>query len=361
MKASHPGTGKSQSSEGSDSLYCFEVPVSAVQVTKKGPGGPTQAILDGSDGQSWMIAIENDVLAAGRPITPAPIKPGDDTSAIDWAGLVDNMALVWRDEGARERLDLRNIGDGAILYSTYDATTAALSPDGLYLLLFRDEGIAVADLREPEIPLRSTGLFPIGQERPDEKPDRRDVSLDNPSSVMMVAATGAGNFTLAIGDYGFVVVADIHIGSTSETPLIVTRAVHILSEGLVYDPVDIIDIVPGKSLFVRHGYGSGIVRFDLRTGAAVQCPLPPGDGERRYGAFQSAVASTGSPGIWVKTDSGPYFWDGAGPLKRVAQEACMVLATDGDHYVGVSSDGRGLVRGRLEDPSKTSLGEEVNS
>lgn len=330
-----------------DSLHRFECPVRPALVTRKIADAPMRAILTATDGRSWEIDLDDDSLSENSPVVPRPMNLGGDNAGIDWLDLANSKVMTLRDDSNRERFEVCDIRDGKILYSVLDVAAAVLSPNGQHLLLFEDDGIAVADLRKPACPIRQSGLFPIGQPGVDDDPSRLDISLDNPNSVMAVAAANGDGFTLAVGDYGFAAVAVVRLGGAEEPPLIVTEAARVLSEGLVYDPVDIVDIIPGEALLVRHGYGTGIARFDLRTGVAAHCPLPDERAESCYGTFRSAVASSGSPAVWVQTDFGPHVWDETGSLKRAPDEACSVLATDGDRYLGLSPDGWDLVRGRF--------------
>jgi len=330
-----------------DSLFRFDGPVRPARVTRKTLDGPAWALLDDARGRAWAVEVDAKSLGADEPVVATPVNLGGDVELIDWCELAENKIVFWRIDGLRERLDVRDTRDGRVLYSALHAATAVLAPDGRHLLIFEDDGIAIADLDEPEKPARQSGLFPTDNQESDDKPGRLDLQLDEPSSAMAVATESVERFTLAIGDYGFAAVAEVRIGGADEPPLIVTEAARAFSKDLVYDPVEIVDVVPGESLLVQHGYGSGITRFDLQAGTEVKCPLPGEQTESDYGTFRNTVSSLGSPLAWVQTNIGPYFWTGTGPLKRVSEDACMVLATDGDRYLGISLVGWDIIRGRF--------------
>ncbi|MCZ6860305.1 MAG: hypothetical protein O7I42_08515 [Alphaproteobacteria bacterium] len=331
--------------ERQDSLFRFAAPVFPAFIGRKDGGGPVQVILTSNDGQGWAINI---VEASVRPDTPVPIKMNSDATISEWSDLAGDKVLACRDYGKREWLGVWDIRNGDTILDELETDNAFICPDGDHLLLFADDGIAVVDLRQPTKPARKSGVFPIGQQDAEDDPERRDWLLDNPGSVMAVQAEpGTGTFTLAIGDYGFAVVADVRLGDEDEPPLIVTKRTRRYHEGLVYDPVEILDVVPGESLVVLHGHGCGVTRFDLQTGVEASCPLPLQNPEPRYGAFRRIVTCSATPGLWVLSDVGPYFWNGTGPVERVPDEACAVIATDGARFLGLSPDGWDLVQGQF--------------
>jgi len=333
-------------------LRRFDTPVFPVLESRRFAAGPVDVVLSSSTGQNWRLTIDDAAVHGGPIDPPRPIDGGTDAEIGAWCDIAGARVLAFRADGRREWLELWDARDGSRIVERPYVDAAVLCPDGDHLLLFEVNGIAVHDLRQPDAPPQQSGLFPLASEETDDKTERADVVLDNPGSVAAVAsAPGEATFTLAIGDYGFAVVAELRLGRPGEPPLILTGRARTLSEGLVYDPVDIIDVFPGDRLVVRHGSGGGVASFDLRTGSVAECPLPDGNRERRYGQFGRVVAARPAPGLWLDTDLGPQFWSGSGDIRSLPRKASRVLATDGDNYLGISPDGWDLVRSRFSDNS----------
>ena len=332
------------------SLHRFDCPVWPALITRQSINGQTQAVLTCPDEQYWLLEVDGPSSSRDAEFTLCPLKLTGDEEVSDWVDLTSDKILVVRDYEDREQLEVHHIGDGGLIYANADAYSAVMTPDGNSLLLLTDDGIEVADLTQPTTPVRQSGLFTVfGIDPADETADlsaRRDRPLDVPGAIT-VASMGPESFALAIGDYGFVVVANVRLGGADEPPLILTERAQKFAEGLLYDPVEIVSLIPGESVTVRHGYGCGLTRFDLKSRAETHCPLPAGNPEIRYGAFHRVVQVSNSPETWVRTDLGPYLWDGADTLTPIGEDAGSVIATDGENYIGLSQDGWDLVGGQI--------------
>ncbi|MCG8543132.1 MAG: hypothetical protein MJE12_02870 [Alphaproteobacteria bacterium] len=341
--------------ERPESLYRFSAPVYPDLTTRKTAEGPAEIILFGEGGDSWALVLDAASLKEDASVEPIPIKQDEAAPIHEWFDIAGTNVLAARVKGRSVRVAAWDVWWTDTLIDGLDAENAVFSPDGEHVLLFLDDGIAVTDLWQPTLESSQSGLFPMGAEESDAGQERLDAVLDNPGSAMAVARSrDAETFTLAIGDYGFAVVAEVRQGGPEEAPLVVTQKAQILSEGLVYDPVEIVDVVPGDYLAVRHGSGAGLTHFDLRTGGNTDCPLPAENTQPRYGAFWRAVPSFTDRGrsFWVRADVGCYFWQVGGALTRASDQISTVLATDGERYVAVSDDGWDLVRGRFSGVSE---------
>jgi len=273
---------------------------------------------------------------------------GVDGKVTDYCDLLGSRVLICCERGGREWHEVQDLRSGGIVFTVQAAECATMTPCGNHLLLFDENGIDIADLQRPAMRIFRTGLLPMAPPdgvEPSDHPVLDGAMLDLPSAALAAATSkDASAFALAIGDYGFAVVIELKLEVTGGQPSVIATPPLKLHEGLVYDPVDIVDLMPRNSLVVRHGSGAGLTRFDLRRGTKEDCPLPAANPEPRYGAFRWAVPSHTSRGLWVQTDVGPHYWDGDGELKEVHQVVCEPLAIDGDHCIGLSPDGCELVR-----------------
>lgn len=203
----------------SDSLYRFDLPVRPVLLTRKFSKGPVCAVVAADGGDAWSIEIGPAALEDGPVGMPSPIRPTGDRTISEWWDVANGRVLALCDYGGPEHADVWNARDGAGIFTARNPEAVVLCPDGVHLLNFDSDGIAVTDLRDPDAPARQSGLFPFDADEDQASRRQGDVTLDSPSSVMAVAHNPDGrDMTLAIGDYGFTVVVGIRIGGAGEPP-----------------------------------------------------------------------------------------------------------------------------------------------
>ena len=337
--------------QGALLLHRFEQPVRPAIVVRKTAGGPSGALLAGEDGRCWRVTFDDPGLQAAPDITPVKFEMRKDDRTIDCCDLAGDRLLIFRDRDGRDWYEVHDIRTDDPLFTTPADEGAVLTPDGRYLLVCRSEGLALADLDQPEAPMIQTGLFATIPDENDAAADTAapaSITFDNAQSAMTASTdVGAAAFTLAVGDYGFVIVAELRIDAGREDPITVTSPPRTFSEGLVYDPVDIVDITPGRWVIVRHGHGIGLSGFDLETGNTTDC-MPPRYPIRRYGCFRHVVVSSSSPALVVRTDRGPYYWNGNEPPRRLDGFDRDILVMTDECYVGLTPDGFELVQDRFE-------------
>ena len=330
-------------------LHRFELPVRPVLVTRKIARSAGQVILADAEERLWVISCDSRSLQECPRMISGKLPLGSDGQVTEYCDVVDDRILLSCERDKKPWHEVWSLLTGERLFSVLETGGAVLVPSGRYLLLLDESHIDVVDLQKPTAKARRTALV-LSESRPKEENSETnhgpDLQLDSPSTAMTVTSSNnADMFTLAMGDYGFAVVVDMKIDEREDPGLRLLGTPHILSEGLVYDPVDIVDLTPGQSLVVRHGCGCGLTRFDLQTGRPIDCPNPTIKPEPRYGVFRQVVVSTESEELWVRTDVGPYYWCKNGQLHECREADIELLATNGEHYIGLSPDGLHLISG----------------
>lgn len=305
-----------------------------------------QAVLAGEDDRFWLATLATSSADASARVHVTPFALPFDGDGIELADLAAGRLLVRCRRDGVERHEVHELAAGRVVHSARAAECAALTPDGGHVLLFRDEGIELVDLRRRLATARATGLLPMaGAMQP--APGRAPIALDNPGTAMTAAArVDAAAFSLAIGDYGNVVVAEVEIAPDEPGGLRLLAQPRILSDGLVYDPVDVVDLVPTRSVLVRHGHGIGLARFSLVDGARRDCPLPAPLAEPRYGVFGRVVAAEAPWRTWIGTDVGAFLWGEDGQLSAVPDDVREVVWLGNHGRIGLSADGRALLHRR---------------
>lgn len=332
------------------SLHQFKTSVRPVAISRVRAGGPGQALLADENRNHWLVEFDSKDLKAPPTVVEGTLDLGDEGNAEQYLDLVGDRIMVDCERGGREWTEVQDFRKGAFVFATANAG-GALTLDGRYLLLLDENGIDIADMRTPAKVLHRSGLFPWHAASLEpvlpEGVEKDAGTLDMPCSAMAVPSSNDGStYTLAIGDYGFAIVGEIRIDETDERTS--TRLVSAQSfTDLVFDPVEVVDLIPGSSVVVIHGHGAGLAGFDLETREKNDCPRPPAKPDPRYSIFRRVVASSRLGEYWVDTDTGPHYWDGKDDFRELSPEASSVIATNGKDFLGLSSDGRELIRGRF--------------
>jgi len=336
--------------QGPVCLHRFDAPVRPLVVVRKTAGGPSQALLADADGRCWSVRFDPELKSAPA-VTPVTFALDQDDDTIECLDLVGDRLLTYHERGRREWLEVHDIRTGDLLFTTPADLAAVLTPDGRYLLICQGEDLAVADLEQSGAPILQTELFAQNSDANEDDASavkHPPVVFDHAQSAMTMSSTAdASTYTLVLGDFGFAIVAELRVDASSDEPVALTSEPRMLYKGLVYDPVDVVGLFPGRWIIVRHGCGCALTRFDLTTGEEADCPPPPSKPDRRYACFGSVVVSGSSPALWVRTDVGPHYWSGDGAPRPLEGNDCEILVMTDESYIGLTPDGFELVRNRF--------------
>jgi hypothetical protein len=265
------------------------------------------SIFKGLSGRLWTVsAWPEDIVDI---IPTGLVLPDDSYDPLDCAAgrlVVEHAdnALVYDLDTGRLVIEVRNYVN--------ESDSLCLTPDGKLLFCFSEEYTSVYVLNDPAAAPHRTEVFNQTGSPPRPKSERLHDAplLDDPSSARAIPIPGHPKaFNLVIGCYGYVVEWPTSIAPGSPPDIKVTGPPRRFAGKFVYDPVYVEDSYRYPYCFLRHGYGTGLVALDLRTGVLSSCPRSP-EPERKpgYSIFWTAIPGPHGESALVQTVDGWMRW-----------------------------------------------------